>query len=365
MSKVLVLLNSRVRLLFATAAIFGVISGCSDNQTTPSNGTTPHKWEVPSTLAQINPPAGNPLTEEGIALGRKLFYDPILSKYEAQACGDCHVQSVSFVDDGRKFSLGVEGLPGKRNAMPLFNLLWGKQFFWDGRAASMHEQALKPIQDPLEMNETLANVETKLKASVSYPQLFKKAFGTEEITSAKVGLALEQFMATMISANAKVDKVLQGLAQFTESEDRGRALFMTEFNPTAGKRGADCFHCHGAPMFSNFQFMNNGLDAEQDFKDLGRFNVTNNPLDRAAFKTPSLRNIELTAPYMHDGRFATLEEVMEHYSTGVKNSPSLDPNMHALRNGRNLTTQEKADLIAFLKTLTDTTFVNNPKFAKP
>lgn len=344
------------------AALAVLAAGCGDSSTT-AEGPTPHRLEIPNTLPQILPPAGNPLTEEGIALGRKLFYDPVLSKYETQSCADCHKQPSSFVDDARQFSVGVEGLSGKRNSMALINLMWAKNFFWDGRAPSLHAQALLPIQDPLEMNETLANVEAKLGAIASYREMFRKAFGSEDVTSAKVGLALEQFMATMISGDAKVDKVLRGEAQFTAAEERGRALFFTEFNPASGKRGADCFHCHGAPLFTNNLFMNNGLDSV--FSDEGRFAVTKNPLDRGAFKTPTLRNIALTAPYMHDGRFATLEAALEHYSTGVKSSASLDPNMHALRNGLNLTAAEKSDLIAFLKTLTDEAFVNNPKFSKP
>ncbi|MBL7999449.1 MAG: c-type cytochrome [Candidatus Kapabacteria bacterium] len=249
--------------------------------------------------------------------------------------------------------------------MPLFNLAYPATYFWDGRAATLRQQVLMPIQDPIEMHESLGNVTAKLRASSTYPALFKRAFGSEEITPQTMALALEQFLHTMLSYNSRFDRSRRGELQLTPQEDRGAQLFFTEFNPASSKKGADCFHCHGTSLFTNNEFMNNGLDSAHQFTDMGHFDVTGNPQHKATFKTPSLRNIEVTAPYMHDGRFRTLEEVIEHYNSGVKFSETLATDLKVTRVGLNLTPQDKADLLAFLRTLTDTTFLNDKRFAKP
>jgi cytochrome c peroxidase len=239
--------------------------------------------------------------------------------------------------------------------------------FWDGRSPLLRDQALQPIQDPLEMNETLENVVLKLEIDQKYKDQFVRAFGDDTITSQRIALAIEQFELTLISNNSKFDQFQRGEVQLTDSEERGRKLFFQEVDPFTGQKGGECFHCHGGFNFTNDQFMNNGLDAEADFTDAGRFMVTHNPMDRARFKVPSLRNVELTAPYMHDGRFATLEEVLEHYNTQVKNSPTVDEVLfHSLEpGGLQLTQDEKDDIIAFLKTLTDHDFKIADRFSSP
>lgn len=312
-------------------------------------------------------PVDNPLTVQGVMLGRMLFYEKSLSKDASQSCASCHVQSDGF-SDKNQFSEGVEKKFGSRQAMPIFNMgFHSNGFFWDGRAATLREQSLKPIQDPLEMNETLPNVVTKLTAKKTYRDQFTRVFGDENITSERISLALEQFMLSLVSGNAKFDKVKKGNASFTAEEERGRMLFFTEFDPTGKVKGAECFHCHAGPNFSNSEMQNNGLDEEKNWKDFGFFNVSKNIADKAKFKTPSLRNIAVTAPYMHDGRMKTLEEVIEHYNIHVKKSSTLDDLLqyNIQPGGLALSAQDKADLIAFLKTLTDDTYLTNPAYKSP
>ena len=313
-------------------------------------------------------PNDNALTEQGVLLGKMLFYDPIMSKGEAQSCASCHVQTDGF-SDVNQFSIGVDGLEGGRQAMSIFNLVYHPNgFFWDGRATTLREQSLMPIQDPLEMDETLENVVSKLEAEQDYKDQFKRAFGSEEITSEKVGLALEQFMHSIISNGSKFDQFQRGEITLTDSEERGRALFFAPFNPNDPTiSGADCGRCHGGPNFTNNAFMNNGLDMGMNFTDLGRFDVTGNPADRARFKVTSLRNIAVTQPYMHDGRIESLEEVVEHYNSGVFGSPTLDPILNNIRQngGLGLSQQDKDDLVAFMHTLTDEVFLNNEAYKSP
>lgn len=312
-------------------------------------------------------PADNIPTNAGVELGRMLFYEKSLSKTGTMSCADCHQQKDMF-SDIRQFSIGVEELPGKRQAMPIFNLAWHKNgMFWDGRAPLVRDQALKPIQDPLEMNETLENVVAKLNAQKKYRDQFVRAFGDDVITSERIGIAIEQFEFIMISNNSKFDKFQKGEVALNESEERGRILFFQEFDPFIGQKGGECFHCHGGFNFTNDQFMNNGLDSDVEFTDLGRFEVSHDALDKARFKVPSLRNIALTPPYMHDGRFETLEEVIEHYATGVKQSSTMDELLfHNVEpGGLQLTQQDKDDLVAFLNALTDETFLNDERFSSP
>lgn len=207
-------------------------------------------------------PADNRLTVAGVQLGRMLFYEKMLSKDGSQACADCHQQKDAF-SDIRQFSIGVEGMPGKRQAMAVMNLAWHRNgLFWDGRAPKIRDQALKPIQDPLEMNETLPNVVAKLSADKKYTDQFIRAFGDATVTSERVSLALEQFMLTMVSGNAKYDRFLRGQATLTDSEKRGKDLFFSEFDPFGSEKGAECFHCHAGHNFTNDEFMNNGLDTD-------------------------------------------------------------------------------------------------------
>jgi cytochrome c peroxidase len=286
-----------------------------------------------------------------------LFHDTRLSINNSQSCASCHDQTRAFADT-RRFSLGAEGQTGSRNAMPLFNLAWSQAFFWDGRAPTLREQVLMPIQDHQEMNETLENVVTKLRKDEESVQAFTQAFGSPEITPDRIALALEQFLLTLISQESRFDQAARKVAELTESEKRGLQLFVTEFDPKRGLRGADCFHCHSGTLFVSQTFANNGLELAAE--DVGQMKVTQNEADRGKFKVPSLRNIALTAPYMHDGRFGTLEEVVEHYSRGVRRSAALDPNLAKHPEaGIQLTAEEKADLVAFLRSLSDESFVQS------
>lgn len=305
-------------------------------------------------------PIDNPQTEEGIALGKKLFFDPVLSQNNTQACADCHAPEQAFADIDR-FSDGVDGTLGTRNSMPLFNLAWhyDEKFFWDGNTFSLEHQAFVPVTDPREMKNTWLEVERKLQNHPEYPSLFQQAFGTSNIDSTMVTKAIAQFERTLISSNSKFDKHLLDEVTLTPEELNGFNVFMDE------TRG-DCFHCHGSdknPLWTDNTFHNNGLD--ETFTDLGLGAITGNPADNGKFRTPSLRNLAFTAPYMHDGRFTTLEEVINHYSEGLKHSPTVDPLMKQVaQGGVQLTEQDKADLKAFLLALSDYEFINNPAFKK-
>ncbi len=310
---------------------------------------TPFRFTMNATFPVPDLPRDNPLIEERVALGRKLFDETALSRDGSLSCASCHQAATAF-SDPRAASIGVRGQSGVRNAMPLFNLAWKTSFFWDGRAPSLRAQVLMPIQDHTEMDESLDRVTAKLAAKDDYPALFRAAFGSDEITAEKLSLALENFLLTLTAFDAKFDRALRGQAALSDEEKRGFELFMTEFDPRTGQRGADCFHCHGGPLFSDHAFHNNGLAS----KDPGRFAVTQRESDRGKFSTPSLRNIARTAPYMHDGRFATLEEVIAHYSTGVERSPTLDPNLAKHPDGGlHLSAEDQRALVEFLKTLTD------------
>ena len=321
-------------------------------------GTTPYPLRISERLPKITLPPDNPLTMEGVALGNRLFHETRLSRNDRQSCASCHDRSRGFAE-GRRASVGTEGQPGRRNAMALANLAWGREMFWDGRAASIRQQVLLPIQDAHEMNETLDRVVAKLNAAPEYAEQFRRAFGTGDISPQRVALALEQFLLTLVSQESRFDRAARGLITLTAQEQRGLKLFVTESDPARGLRGADCFHCHGGNLFSNHQFMNNGLPEVAG--DLGRVEVTGKETDRGKFKVPSLRNIALTAPYMHDGRFTTLEQVVDHYDSGVRRSKTLDPNLAKHPDsGLGLSPEDKAALVAFLKTLTDEEFVSQP-----
>ena len=353
---------------------FWILAGCTILlfSCKPDEGETVTHDDTPYTLNHgafpaPNLPSDNALTEQGVQLGRMLFYEPSLSRDGSQSCASCHSQSDGF-SDTLQFSLGVQELEGKRQAMPIFNMAWHtNEFFWDGRAHLLRDQALLPIQDELEMDETLENVVTKLEAMQMYKDQFKRTFDSEEITSEKMALAMEQFMLSIVSNTSKFDRYGAGLVALTDSEERGMILFETEFNQFFPEEsGADCANCHGGFNFENDQYMNNGLDEDANFTDLGRAVVTMNTADNAKFKVPSLRNIAVTPPYMHDGRFNTLEEVVEHYNSGIHPSSTVD---FALQNtiatGLMLSAQDKQDLVNFLHTLTDDTFLNNNEYKTP
>ncbi len=348
-------------LLFSLSLI-----ACKDEDDTANGYTaTPLELEIPPLFAEkILPPVipeDNPQSVEGVALGRKLFFDKRLSADNTLACAGCHRPANAFTDP-RQFSVGIDGLAGTRNSMPLFNMAWnyGGLFFWDGRATSLENQALAPVVDPIEMHNTWSNVAQTLQVDGEYPGMFEDAFGTQTIDSVLVTKAIAQFLRTLISGNSKFDRYLAGTENLTPSELNGLNVFLDE------NRG-DCFHCHGNPnnpLWTDNIFHNNGLD--ETFTDRGRGEVTGDPREFGLFKTPSLRNLAFSAPYMHDGRFETLDEVIDHYSEGLVYSETIDPLMKKVSEGGvHLTPEDKADLKAFLLSLSDESFINNPDFQNP
>ncbi len=323
---------------------------------------TPLALEIPTIFSDnIIPPVipiDNPQTVEGVTLGKKLFFDTILSSNNTQSCASCHAPQHAF-SDNTQTSDGVDGIFGTRNAMPLFNLAWNynERFAWDGKELSLERQAEEPVQNSNELHSNWEDVVNKLQASPEYPELFRLAFNTTTITKELTTKAIAQFERTLISANSKFDRFSLNQTTLTAQELNGLNVFMDE------EKG-DCFHCHGNPnnpLWTDNDFHNNGLDA--DFNDLGLGAVTGDPNDNGKFRSPSLRNLAFTAPYMHDGRFESIDEVIDHYSEGLQNSPTIDPLMKKIdQGGVQLTPQEKADLKAFLLSLSDPNFIENPNF---
>lgn len=358
-------------------ALLGVgvlsLSQCKKDSPTTSNNTfgTPYTLEVPSGFPSPNIPADNPMTEEGIKLGRFLFYEKSLSDNGTIACASCHIQERAFTD-ATALSIGTRGLPGRRKAMPIFNLAFQESFFWDGRVLTLEEQSIHPILDTLEMDNDLNTVISRLSANPIYPSLFKAAFGDEEISRDRIGKAIAQFERTLISANSKFDRVIrmQTGEQFTALEQRGYELFTSDYDPNGGS-GGDCFHCHGERetryLFGAFgrdlQFMNNGLKAI--YADEGRAEVTGDPSDVGKFKIPSVRNVEFSFPYMHDGSIPNLDSLIGFYNFGGHLHPNIDPNMKAAGVGRNWSAGQKQALAAFLRTLTDYEFLQDTSFSNP
>ncbi|AUC82777.1 cytochrome-c peroxidase [Lacinutrix sp. Bg11-31] len=340
------------------------VLACSKNDApeTETYEPTPLALNIPQLFSDniIAPviPSNNPQTVEGVALGKKLFFDKKLSGDQTMACVSCHSPQHAFTDN-TPTSDGIDGFFGTRNSMPLFNLAWnyGERFTWDGKELSIERQALEPVQNPIEMHSDWNDVVDKLQSDNDYPELFRLAFKTSTITKELTTKALAQFERTLISANSKFDKFSLGTATLTPQEQNGLNVFMDE---TKG----DCFHCHGNPnnpLWTDNIFHNNGLDS--NFTDLGLGGVTGDTNDNGKFKSPSLRNLAYTAPYMHDGRFNTIEEVIEFYSTGLQYSSTIDTLMKKVEfGGVNLTEEDKADLKAFLLTLSDPSFLTNPDF---
>lgn len=322
--------------------LLGLVACGQDAGVPPAHppAPTPYELAVPAGFPAPTIPPDNPLTVEGIALGERLFADPILSVDSTIACASCHLPAHAF-SDPRPLSQGVGGTTS-RNSMPLFNVLWSRSFFWDGRAASLEEQALEPVQQSVEMGEDWDRVVAKLERHAEYPALFARAFGDAPISRHRVVQAIAQFERTLISADSKYDRWLAGQVALTPAEERGFVLFHTE--------AGDCFHCHVAPLFTDNEFHNTGL--ELDPLDEGLAALTGKRLDRGKFKTPTLRNVEYTAPYMHDGRFQTLAEVVSHYDAGFHRTVLTDP-LLLVRPNLDLDPADIDALVAFLKTLSD------------
>lgn len=292
----------------------------------------------------------NVLSTEKFKLGRALFYETMLSADNTISCGSCHQQFAAFAHSAHQFSHGINGLVGTRNAPALQNLNWNPSFMHDGGVNHIEVFPPAPITNPVEMAETLPNLVLKISASAKYQDLFRKAYGDDTVTTQRMFRAIAQFMGTMYSYNSKYDQVKHGAANFTASEQNGYALFVQK-----------CASCHQEPLFSDYKFRNNGLAVNPAIKDSGRAHITRDLADLYKFKTPSLRNIDLTGPYMHDGRFMTLNECLNHYTSGISSSPTLDP---SLNGGISLNTQEKNDIIAFLKTLTDPQFLTDKRYSE-
>lgn len=366
--------------ILGSLALVLILSKC--NKYESEYDPTPYSVSVPKFFpTRMNIPADNPMTKEGVELGRYLFYDGRMSGNtepdKMMSCGTCHLQSRSFecgIDNpkykgGRPF--GITGIETPHYMLPLINLVWNETgYLWSGSISESNPNpSQRNIEDLVAMAVTapheMAGDTNKTKAMIQnipgYPELFEKAFGSRTVTMQNISKAIAQFIRTLISSDSKFDKYMRGELQLNTKELNGYELFMTE-------EGADCFHCHGGsgnPLFTTNLFYNNGKDSEfNDSRD--RFSVTGDPLDRGAYKATTLRNIELTGPYMHDGRYKTLEEVIDSYSQRVMWSPYIHPLMHHANNGGiQLTSSEKADLISFIKTLRDDTFLTNPAYSAP
>lgn len=360
-----------------------------DDNTGPADppfSATPYEPEIPHGFpTKLNIPEDNPLTVEGIELGRYLFYDGRLSGRDhpdsLMSCATCHLQENSFecgVDhpvytDG--FTFGITGKPTPHVMLPLINLVWNSNgYLWNGYVhesnpamihGNLEDLVWMGIMAEHEMNSDTVRAKEMIASIPGYRELYKKAFGSETVTMKNTSRAIAQFIRTFVSSDSKFDRYLRGEEQLSPSELNGFVLFTTE-------EGADCFHCHGGagnPLFTTNLFYNNGKDSLftgpwEDIRD--RYHVTGDPNDLGAYKAPTLRNIIYTAPYMHDGRFATLDEVLEFYNTGLVWSPYIDPLMHHIANGgTQLTQSELADLKAFILSLTDTVFINNPDYGRP
>ncbi|WP_028666796.1 cytochrome-c peroxidase [Runella zeae] len=346
-------------LILFSLGLFGWAS-CSRSTDVPTPEPQPEQLEMPIPTyfpKMVYNLSSNPITYDGFQLGRSLFYDGILSRNGTIACGTCHQQAVAFTHHGHDLSHGIDDKIGMRNAPPIQNMAWEKTFFWDGGVHDLDLFPIAPIENPVEMDEKLPNVLQKLRDSKNpdYPQLFKKAFGTTEITTERFTKALSQFMVFLVSNNSRYDLYLRGTTNaLTATEKEGLAIFRQK-----------CGTCHEGELFTDQSFRNNGLSIARS-TDEGRFRITQNPEDRYKFKVPSLRNVGYTSPYMHDGRFATLEQVLDHYAQNVKQTPNLDPLLQQNNQlGISLTSEEKQKIIAFLRTLSDEQFVKDYRFADP
>ncbi|MEO7174890.1 MAG: cytochrome c peroxidase [Saprospiraceae bacterium] len=320
---------------------------------------------MPSSYPAMEIPADNPMTIDGVQLGRHLFFDPILSADSSMSCISCHNPASSFTD-GKAVSVGIDGISGIRSSMSLLDIGFAyKGLFWDGRSKDLEDQAGRPVEDPIELHHTWPNLEIKLQNSVFYQSLFRKAFGisnSKEITKDLATKAIAQFERIIVSSGtSKFDQFLAGKYDLSEDEYLGYDLF---FDVNVDVPDAQCGHCHNAPFMTVNDYFNNGIqsaDSLNQFKDFGHGNVTKKPLDNGKFKVPTLRNIALSAPYMHDGSFASVEAVIDHYDSGGHYSPNKDPLIAKVH----LTTLQKSQILSFLHTLTDTVALKNPLFINP
>lgn len=380
-------LKTSIKPLLATTLLVGIVllAQCKKEDPPPvtvvcdltSIPYNPTSYTIvkPNNFPEIAIPADNPMTLEGVQLGRMLFYDPILSGDSTMSCSSCHLPQGSFTDN-KAVSTGINGIAGRRSAMSLLNVAYVTRFFWDGRSVSLEDQALRPVEDPIELHTTWTEVIERLKNHPEYPGLFRKAFGInscEAITKELAAKAIAQFERILISSGtSKFDRFLRGETDLEDEELRGKLMFFDE-GAQVGLPDAQCFHCHGSVTLTGNNFFNNGLDSVgslNEFIDKGLGEVTGNPSDNGKFRAPTLRNIALSAPYMHDGRFQTLEEVLAQYNDngfGVINEDPFVQQIGFPVQGHypGLTAEQTSDVIAFLHTLTDTVFVKNPDVQNP
>jgi cytochrome c peroxidase len=371
----------RILWIAGSFLLFSLWWGCQDDDMKPIDPTggdlediayepQAYNLEIPKGFPPMDIPPDNPLTVDGVQLGRFLFYDPILSADSSMSCSSCHLPSGNFTDN-LAVSPGVQGFTGHRSAMSLLDVgFFTNGLFWDGRVRTLEEQALLPIEDPLELNTTWPEVIEKLQRHSFYPEMFRKAFGIldrSEITKELAAKAIAQFERSLISSGtSRFDrKFLAGepFIDFSDAEFRGFDMYFDI--PGSPLPDAQCFHCHDAPLFTNNEYFNNGLQEVatlNDFADRGRGGVTGRLIDNGKFRAPSLRNIMLSAPYMHNGSLLTIEDVLDFYNEGIHFADNLDENL-VIPMG--LTESQKADIIAFLHTLTDTAAVNNPAYSNP
>lgn len=350
-------------MLLSLIAIIATIASCRKDAPVPAGAQYNPTYMIPDIpsyvtgyLGVMPDPADNPLTTEGVKLGQRLFYEKMLSNDLSMSCASCHKQENAFADP-RQYSQGTNGAYGNRNAMAVINMGWTNALFWDGRRSSLEGQAHDPVTNPIEMRNTWPVVVQRLQADTNYRSMFFAAFGTSTVDSLLVTKAIAQFERTMFSFNSPFDAFFYGgdTTILNNSQKRGYYLFFG---------AAECVHCHSGPLLTDNSLRNNGLD--QYLLDGGYAEVTGSASDSGKFKVPTLRNIELTAPYMHDGRFTTLDQVVDHYNSGVQSSsPNLDVEMTPYLPGLGLNAQQKADLVAFLKTLTDQQFVTNSDYSDP
>lgn len=336
----------KIGLLFIIVILLFTFLGFNHLAITPIYFEVPKKFPKP-----VYDFKNNQLTEQGFQLGRQLFYDPILSKDNTISCASCHLQQTGFTHVDHDLSHGIDGKIGTRNSLTLQNLAWSKSFMWDGGVNHLDVQAIAPITSEVEMNETLGNVVTKLNNNKEYQELFYMTFGTKKITGQLTLKAISQFVVSLTTSNSKYDKVIRKEEKFTEMEQKGYNLFKQ-----------NCASCHKEPLFSSNDFKNNGLHIDITLNDFGRMKITQNPKDSLLFKVPTLRNIEFTFPYMHDGRFKTLNEVIKHYNSGIQKSKTLSKELLI---PLNLSDNQRIELVSFLKTLTDNEFLFNPKYSFP
>lgn len=337
-------------------AAFLSLYACHKGSTTEHN-TQPYPLSVPSYVTDYEGPIHDEenITVAKVELGKKLFFSPLLSEDLSMSCASCHDQKAGF-SDPKQFSVGTQGESGNRNAMSVAYLGWDSEFFWDGRAFNLAHQALGPVLNEIELNTTWDVVVDRVAEDKELLEAYQRAYGYTFISEVELVQAIAAYESTIMAFDAPYDRWFYGGDQSAISESAMRG-FMIYFDK------AECVHCHGGPLLTDHTFKNNGLDSV--FTDIGYMEVTNSSLDRGKFKVPSLRNISLTAPYMHDGRFASLEEVIEHYNSGVKESATLDPDMHVFEGGLGLTQQEKDDLLAFLLMFTDSSIIDNPAYFDP